>query len=358
MNIKTGEVRILRFLSANDSGRVMGGLTFESQVIGGVTMGIGLAMTEARILDGNQTGRNLTGNWHDYKIPTAYDVPAGHRLPSDRHPRQRGEQHRRQGAGRARDDPHGRGRRQCRLQRHRRAGHLDADQPGHAPPGPGGKKMRRMVRRGTSWKRIRQMTSGKARKGISRRGFIKLVGAGALATTVGDAVKPGRAAAAADARGDREGRNRPDHPPRQRPAPPGQGRAPLVAPGRPPGKTGADRSETRLRPRRMRRMYRSYRRPAALRLSDPGPGGGGERDHHRRGADEGRRAGAGAAGVSGARRHAVRLLHPGPDHGGGGAPADEPEPVHRRDPPGDERQSLPLRLLRTHLQGGRGCGQD
>jgi xanthine dehydrogenase YagT iron-sulfur-binding subunit len=38
--------------------------------------------------------------------------------------------------------------------------------------------------------------TGKARKGISRRGFIKLVGAGALATTVGDAVKPGRAVAA------------------------------------------------------------------------------------------------------------------------------------------------------------------
>ncbi len=41
--------------------------------------------------------------------------------------------------------------------------------------------------------------TGKKRKGISRRGFIKLVGAGALATTVGDAVKPGRAAAAATA---------------------------------------------------------------------------------------------------------------------------------------------------------------
>jgi xanthine dehydrogenase YagT iron-sulfur-binding subunit len=38
---------------------------------------------------------------------------------------------------------------------------------------------------------------GKKRKGISRRGFIKLVGAGALATTVGDAVKPGGAAAQA-----------------------------------------------------------------------------------------------------------------------------------------------------------------
>ena len=76
VNIKTGEVRILRFLSANDSGRVMSGLTYESQVIGGITMGIGLAMTEVRILDGNQTGRILSGNWHDYKIPTASDVPA------------------------------------------------------------------------------------------------------------------------------------------------------------------------------------------------------------------------------------------------------------------------------------------
>jgi xanthine dehydrogenase YagT iron-sulfur-binding subunit len=38
---------------------------------------------------------------------------------------------------------------------------------------------------------------GKERKGISRRGFIKLVGAGALATTVGDAVMPGRVKAAA-----------------------------------------------------------------------------------------------------------------------------------------------------------------
>ena len=39
--------------------------------------------------------------------------------------------------------------------------------------------------------------TGKKRKGISRRGFIKLVGAGALASTVGDTVKPGRAAGAA-----------------------------------------------------------------------------------------------------------------------------------------------------------------
>jgi len=72
----TGEVRIVRFLSANDSGRVMNRLTYENQVIGGVTMGIGLAMTEERILDKGQTGKIVNRNWHDYKLPTALDVPA------------------------------------------------------------------------------------------------------------------------------------------------------------------------------------------------------------------------------------------------------------------------------------------
>ncbi len=76
VNTKTGEVKILRFLSANDSGRVMNRLTYENQVFGGMTMGIGLGMTEARVLDVDQTGKILTHNWHDYKLPTALDVPA------------------------------------------------------------------------------------------------------------------------------------------------------------------------------------------------------------------------------------------------------------------------------------------
>ncbi len=75
VNMKTGEVKILRFLAAQDSGRVMNRLTYDSQVIGGVTMGIGLAMTEARILDRNGTGKLVNKNWHDYKVPTALDVP-------------------------------------------------------------------------------------------------------------------------------------------------------------------------------------------------------------------------------------------------------------------------------------------
>jgi CO/xanthine dehydrogenase Mo-binding subunit len=76
VNIKSGEVKILRFLGAHDSGRVMNRLTFDCQVFGGITMGIGFGMTEARILDHTQTGKMVNRNWHDYKIPTAMDVPA------------------------------------------------------------------------------------------------------------------------------------------------------------------------------------------------------------------------------------------------------------------------------------------
>jgi len=75
VNTATGEVRIVRFLGAHDSGRVMSRLTYDNQVFGGITMGIGLAMTEARILDKTHTGKMVNRNWHDYKLPTALDVP-------------------------------------------------------------------------------------------------------------------------------------------------------------------------------------------------------------------------------------------------------------------------------------------
>lgn len=75
VNALTGEVRVVRLLGAHDSGRVMNLLTYRNQVFGGMTMGIGFGMTERRVLD-PQTGRMVNANWHDYKIPTAKDVPA------------------------------------------------------------------------------------------------------------------------------------------------------------------------------------------------------------------------------------------------------------------------------------------
>jgi xanthine dehydrogenase YagR molybdenum-binding subunit len=50
-------------------------LTFDNQVFGGITMGIGFALTEARVFDRNQTGKLVNKNWHDYKLPTSLDVP-------------------------------------------------------------------------------------------------------------------------------------------------------------------------------------------------------------------------------------------------------------------------------------------
>jgi len=75
VNTRTGEVRILRFLGAHDSGRVMDRLTYDNQVFGGIVMGIGFGMTECRHLDALQTGKLCNRNWHDYKLPTALDVP-------------------------------------------------------------------------------------------------------------------------------------------------------------------------------------------------------------------------------------------------------------------------------------------
>jgi xanthine dehydrogenase YagR molybdenum-binding subunit len=75
VNRHTGEMRVLRLLVAHDSGRVMNLLTYRNQVFGGAIMGLGFGMTERRILDGH-TGKMVNANWHDYKIPTAKDVPA------------------------------------------------------------------------------------------------------------------------------------------------------------------------------------------------------------------------------------------------------------------------------------------
>jgi xanthine dehydrogenase YagR molybdenum-binding subunit len=76
VNTRTGEVKVVRFVGAHESGRVLNRLTFDNQVFGGITMGIGLALTEERVLDGKQTGKMVNLNLHDYRIPTALDVPA------------------------------------------------------------------------------------------------------------------------------------------------------------------------------------------------------------------------------------------------------------------------------------------
>ncbi len=75
VNMNTGSIKVLRFLGAHDSGRMMNEITYRNQVFGGITMGIGYGKTERRVLDGVQTGKMVNKNSLDYGVPTALDVP-------------------------------------------------------------------------------------------------------------------------------------------------------------------------------------------------------------------------------------------------------------------------------------------
>jgi xanthine dehydrogenase YagR molybdenum-binding subunit len=85
VNTRTGETRLLRFLGAHDSGRVLNPLTYDNQVFGGIAMGVGFGMTEERVLD-RQTGKMVNANFHDYKIPTMMDVALSHQSTPIDHP--------------------------------------------------------------------------------------------------------------------------------------------------------------------------------------------------------------------------------------------------------------------------------
>jgi xanthine dehydrogenase YagR molybdenum-binding subunit len=74
VNVETGQVCVLRIVAAHDIGRVVNPLTAISQVYGGVTMGLGFALTEERVIDHN-TGLQLTANLEDYKVPVVTDLP-------------------------------------------------------------------------------------------------------------------------------------------------------------------------------------------------------------------------------------------------------------------------------------------
>lgn len=74
VDTETGEVKVKRVVAAHDIGRVLNKKTLENQFHGGIIQGISFALMEERILD-DYTGKVLTTNLHDYKIPTVKDIP-------------------------------------------------------------------------------------------------------------------------------------------------------------------------------------------------------------------------------------------------------------------------------------------
>jgi xanthine dehydrogenase YagR molybdenum-binding subunit len=74
VDIETGIVRVVRIVSAHDSGRIINPTLAESQLEGGIIQGLGYALFEERVLDA--AGIPLNSTMHDYKIPTLADIPA------------------------------------------------------------------------------------------------------------------------------------------------------------------------------------------------------------------------------------------------------------------------------------------
>ncbi len=74
MDTETGFVHLRKVLVVQDCGTVVNSLTCESQINGGVIMGIGYALYEQRVMDA-RTGVVLNTNLETYKLPGAADMP-------------------------------------------------------------------------------------------------------------------------------------------------------------------------------------------------------------------------------------------------------------------------------------------
>ena len=74
VDTETGRVHVTKFVAAHDSGRIINPLTAESQVKGGATTGIGMALHEELLYD-RRTGLPLTAGYYGARIMTHMDAP-------------------------------------------------------------------------------------------------------------------------------------------------------------------------------------------------------------------------------------------------------------------------------------------
>ena len=84
VDTETGEVRTIKIVAVQDCGLAINRLTTESQINGGVIMGLGQALLEERFMDA-QTGRMLNANLEDYKVPGTFEIPEIKSIVFDTH---------------------------------------------------------------------------------------------------------------------------------------------------------------------------------------------------------------------------------------------------------------------------------
>src|SRR5262249_61627131 len=84
----TGITEVVRYSSVNDFGTVINPLMVEGQVHGGVVQGIGQALLEHTVYDGD--GQLLSGSFMDYALPRAGNAPdftvVSHPVPAKTNP--------------------------------------------------------------------------------------------------------------------------------------------------------------------------------------------------------------------------------------------------------------------------------
>lgn len=77
VDMPLGRIRVLDIINVHDSGKLINPGLARAQVHGGMSMGMGYALSEELLVD-EKTGRPLNANLLDYKIPTAMDTPGLH----------------------------------------------------------------------------------------------------------------------------------------------------------------------------------------------------------------------------------------------------------------------------------------
>ena len=74
VDVEVGHVRVVRYVAVHESGRILNPLTAASQVKGGVTMGIGMALHEELLYD-RATGIPVNPGYYGARVMTHLDTP-------------------------------------------------------------------------------------------------------------------------------------------------------------------------------------------------------------------------------------------------------------------------------------------
>ncbi len=72
VDTETGEVELLRFVAAHDSGTIINPMLARGQICGAIAMGVGMALSEEIMI---REGKTLNPNFMDYVLQTSMDVP-------------------------------------------------------------------------------------------------------------------------------------------------------------------------------------------------------------------------------------------------------------------------------------------